>query len=462
MKILIAPNSMKGSLNAFDFADTVEKAFLRCSNQFEVRKVPVADGGDYTGEVLRRAFNAQNIPVKVHGPLGGLIDSSYSVFGKTAIIEMAEASGMKRIESHLLNPLKTSSFGTGELILDAIKKGCTEIFLAIGGSATVDGGMGMMEALDFRFYDNNKKQLSGNGLNLGKISYIQKPEQIEPISIKIICDVDNVLLGENGAAAVFGPQKGATPEMVKILESGLENWANIIQTSTGKKVKDWAGTGAAGGISVPLISFYDAEIVSGAGFVLSKLELETHVKWADIVITGEGKIDNQTFNNKAPFAVAKMANKHKKPVYAFAGIAETGSSEYFDGIFSISAKAESVEYAINNARDLLFEFSLEFAKKVKDSKKEINSPSKLDFITGLLKAEKAEEARKEFENLPVQQTVEYLLIKGKIEQKFQKWGDAINTFSRVIELDSQNHDAKNNLQLIHNILNFWNPEMFNP
>lgn len=462
MKILIAPNSMKGSLNAFDFADTVEKAFLNSSNQFEIRKVPVADGGDYTGEVLRKAFNAGTVPVKVHGPLGDLIDSSYSVFEKTAIIEMAEASGMKRIKNHLLNPLKTSSFGTGELILDAIKKGCSEIFLAIGGSATVDGGMGMMEALGFRFYNKNKKLIPGNGFNLGILSAIQKPGQIEPVSIKIICDVDNVLLGDNGAAAVFGPQKGATPEMVEILESGLENWATVIQQNTGKMVKNITGTGAAGGISVPLISFYNAEIVPGAEFVLSKLELETHIKWADIVITGEGKIDSQTFNNKAPFAVAKMAKQFKKPVYAFAGIAETVSSEFFDGIFSISAKTENVEYAIKHARELLFEFSMDFASKVKDSKKEIKSESELTVIAGLLKAEKAEEARKKFENLPAQQTVEYLLVKGKIEQKFQKWGDAINTFSRVLELDPQNHEAKNNLQLVRNILNFWNPEMFNP
>ncbi len=364
MNILIAPNSMKGSLSAFDFADAVEKAILDFSPQFKTRKVPVADGGDNTGGVLQRSFNATLKKLKVTGPLGKTVDSKYSVYGNTAIIEMADASGMKLVDLDLLNPFEASTFGTGQLIADAIKNNCTEILLAIGGSATVDGGMGMMEALGFQFFDNTGKQLKGNGFNLGKIKSIVKPEILKNIAIKIICDVDNPLLGENGAAAVFGPQKGATKEMVVELEKGLKNWSEIIQIETGKEIAGITGAGAAGGISVPLIAFFNAEIVQGADFVLSRLQFEKHVQWADLVITGEGKIDSQTLNNKAPFAVAKMAQRFNKPVYAFAGIAEKENLMVFDGIFSLVNQSVSRENAILNAKELLYHLTIEFVKSI--------------------------------------------------------------------------------------------------
>ncbi len=362
MRILIAPNSMKGSLNAFDFADIVEQAFLQVSDEFEIRKLPVADGGDFTGEVLKRSLNAKNIFVEVRGPLGELVQSKYSISGSIAIIEMADASGMKLVDTKLLNPLKASSFGTGQLINDAVKKGCSNIFLAIGGSATVDGGMGMMEAIGFRFLDKNSLELTGNGRNLSNIHSIKKPDNLKNSSIKIICDVDNPLLGESGAAAVFGPQKGATPEMVIDLEKGLKNWANIIYSETGKRLELVEGGGAAGGIAVPLIAFYNAEIVPGADFVLNQLNFEENVKWADIVISGEGKIDSQTLNNKAPFAVAKIARKNNKPVFAIGGKVEKEASLIFDEVYSLTNSLISSEYAIKNVKQLLFDVSCELAK----------------------------------------------------------------------------------------------------
>jgi len=211
MKILIAPNSMKGSLNAFDFADILEKAFTEVSADFDVRKVPVADGGDYTGKVLAKRLNAAEIPFTVSGPLGASVQSKYAITGKTAIIEMADASGMKLVDSSKLNPLIASSYGTGELIADAISMGCNEIYLAIGGSATVDGGVGMLEALGFLFLDKNGDLLKASGGMLNKIAAIEKPVRKTSISFKIICDVDNPLLGKIGAANVFVPQKGASP-----------------------------------------------------------------------------------------------------------------------------------------------------------------------------------------------------------------------------------------------------------
>lgn len=364
MKILLAPNSMKGSLNAFDFADQVEKAFRSVSDTFCIRKIPVADGGDYTGEVLSRALKAEKVSIQVEGPCGSKVTAGISVSGKTAIIEMADASGMKLLQPDELNPLETSSFGTGQLIQKAIDLGCSEIWLAIGGSATVDGGMGMAEALGFRFFDQKNQLLKGNGKNLEKISEIVIPENLPECSFKIICDVDNVLLGEMGAARVFGPQKGATPEMVEILENGLKNIAQIISEKTGKNISDNEGTGAAGGIAVPLLAFFNAEIVPGASFVLSALDFEKNVKWADVVITGEGKFDEQTLHKKAPFEVARLAKNCGKTVYAITGQTELNKHELFDGIYSISDTSVNVEWAMQNAASLLFSFARKFAESV--------------------------------------------------------------------------------------------------
>ncbi|MCD6354000.1 MAG: glycerate kinase, partial [Prolixibacteraceae bacterium] len=258
MNILIAPNSMKGSLNAFEFADIVEKAFYDYSNKFTIRKVSVADGGDFTGEILKQQLQARGISVEVRGPLGKTVQSKFAIAHKTAIIEMADASGMKLISGKELNPLKASSFGTGQLIKKAIKSGCTEIFLAIGGSATVDGGMGMMEALGVQFFNEKGEPLAGNGENLTKIKRIQFPEINQQVTIKIICDVDNPLLGTFGAAAVFGPQKGATPPMVSLLEKGLKNWSALIAGETGRELARLEGSGAAGGVAVPLVAFFNA------------------------------------------------------------------------------------------------------------------------------------------------------------------------------------------------------------
>ena len=365
MNILVAPNSMKGSLSAFDFTDIVEKAFSDCSNAFLVQKVPVADGGDYTGEVLKRSLQAQVIRMDVVGPLGEKTESQYFISEDRAIIEMADASGMKLVNPTQLNPLKASSYGTGQLMADAIAKGCTQIYIAIGGSATVDGGAGMLEALGYRFFDEKNRPINGNGGNLTAIQKIQSPEESKNISIKIICDVDNPLLGENGAAQVFGPQKGATPEMVMQLENGLKNWAEIIENISGKKMKNIQGAGAAGGIAVPLLAFFEAEIVPGADFILEQVKLEEYVKWADVVITGEGKIDRQTLNNKAPLAVARLARKHGKPVFAIGGAIESEASEAFDGMFSLVSRPMTIGDAMKNAKHLLYSVAFQLAKIIK-------------------------------------------------------------------------------------------------
>jgi glycerate kinase len=361
---------MKGSLNAFDFAGIVEKAFLESNGDFIIRKLPVADGGDFTGEVLSRNLNAKTVFVEVQNPFGEKIKSKYAVFENTAIIEMADASGMKLVDRNLLNPLIASSFGTGQLIADAVKNGCTEILLAVGGSATVDGGMGMMEALGFHFFDKNGNMLTGNGRNLSNVNSILKPKELPAVSIKIICDVDNLLLGKNGAATVFAPQKGATPKMVTELETGLKNWARIITNLTGSNSETIKGSGAAGGIAVPLLAFYSAEIVLGADFVLDQLNFSEHVKWADIVITGEGKIDEQTVNNKVPFVVAKMAHKYNKPVFAICGIVDDDDEKLpFNKVVTLVSESVNESYSIKNANSLLYNVSVELVKTISLNKK---------------------------------------------------------------------------------------------
>lgn len=364
MKILVAPNSMKGSLNAFDFADIVEQAFLNCSSKFEIRKIPVADGGDFTGEILRKNKQAENITCKVKGPLGDRISANYARFKNTAIIEMADASGMKLVLGDELNPMIANSFGTGQLIKKAMENNCTEIWLAIGGSATVDGGMGMMEALGFSFFDKNMQILHACGKNLAFVHRIQKPKYFKEISIQIISDVDNPLLGENGAAKVFGPQKGATPKMVEQLEAGLKNWAQLLKAETGFDALPVKGMGAAGGISAPLCAYFKAKMVAGTDFVLNQLNFEEEVKWADLVLTGEGKIDSQTLNNKAPFGVLQMAKKYQKPVFAIGGKIEKEGAQAFNASFSFVNGPLSLDSAIKNVKTLLYDFSFELAKTI--------------------------------------------------------------------------------------------------
>lgn len=370
IKVLIAPNSMKGSLSAFEFADIMEEAFLKVSKDFSVRKIPVADGGDFTGEVLRSAFNAREIKVNVHDPLGRPVQSKIAVSGKTALIEMADASGVKLLKEDELNPANTSSYGTGELIAAAIQRGCDEILLGVGGSATVDGGSGMMQALGFGYYDKEGNSIQGNGKNLVRISSVKKPVLPSNLVIKIITDVDNPLLGPTGAAAVFGPQKGATPQQVGQLEEGLVSWCRLLEKDSGKNLKELNGAGAAGGIAVPLLAWTDAEIVPGAAYILSVLGFDDQVQWADIVITGEGKLDSQTLNNKAPKAVADAARKAGKPVLAIGGTVEPEGSSIFDGgAFCFLNGPMSLNNAMRNAKNNLSCYTSELAKLILALKK---------------------------------------------------------------------------------------------
>lgn len=354
MNILVAPNSMKGSLNAFEFADAISAGFTEASSEFQIRKIPLADGGDHTGEVLRRALRADELVLNVKGPAGDEVKAAYFVHNQLAIIEMANASGLKLITPDKMNPMETSSYGTGQLIVDALQKGCSRILLAVGGSATVDGGSGMLEALGFAYIDKNGRRVNGNGKGLREIKTIKFPENI-PLhcEIRILCDVNNPLLGPQGAARVFGPQKGATSEMVNLLEEGLRNWSDLISSLTGTRVDNVPGMGAAGGISTGLTAFLNAQLVPGADYLIDLLKVDEAIQWADLVITGEGKIDDQSLSNKAPAVLALHCRHLGKPVIALAGIADLNDNSLFDGIFSIINGPMTVEAAMKNAFELV-------------------------------------------------------------------------------------------------------------
>lgn len=362
IRVLIAPNSMKGSLDAFAFARVVAEAFVQVSGRFEVRQVPVADGGDLTGEVLRRSLEAVNVETEVEGPLGRPVMARFAVAGQNAVIEMADASGIRLLKQGEPDPMKASSFGTGQLIARAMEQGCTEILLGIGGSATIDGGAGLLTALGYQLADQHGNLLAGNGSNLERITQIIPPAGRHKVRITIISDVNNPLSGPSGAVAVFGAQKGATPGSSAVLERGLAHWCELLEKESGKELAGMPGSGAAGGVALPLVAFFDAEIVPGAAFILQQLDMEKHIRWSDVVITGEGQIDSQTLHGKAPAVVAEMASHAGKPVIAIGGSVEKEASARFNGMFSIVQKPLTPEASMKNARELLARISTELAR----------------------------------------------------------------------------------------------------
>ncbi len=364
MNILIAPNSMKGSLSAFDFADCIEKGFQDVScDRFDIKKVPLADGGDGTLDVLANAFGLSLQHTEVLNPLGRPVKARYAYNKDVAVIETAEASGLKLLSGEELNPLKTSSFGTGQQIRHAVEQGARHIYVGVGGSATIDGGMGILEALGVSFFDESGKKLSGNGENMGKVAVIDASKLIigNDIEITVVSDVDNLILGTNGGIQVFGPQKGATPRMITLLEKNIVHYIEVVRQHTGKDASRIKSGGAAGGIPIALYSFLDADIKSGADLILDILNINDLILWADLVITGEGFIDNQTYMNKAPYAVAIRAKKYKKPVIGIAGGISSVENDLFNGVFSITNAPMKLNEAIQNAPRLTYELSRQIA-----------------------------------------------------------------------------------------------------
>ncbi|MCT8348158.1 glycerate kinase [Photorhabdus temperata] len=324
MKIVIAPDSFKESLGALQVAEAIEQGFREIYPRAEYIKLPMADGGEGTVESMVAATDGQIIHLSVTGPLNQPVDSFFGVLGdgKTAVIEMAAASGLHLVPMEKRNPLITTTYGTGELILAAVDKGVSKIILGIGGSATNDGGAGMMQALGARLLDDCGEELRAGGAALSQLAEIDLSgldSRLGQTEIIVACDVSNPLCGEFGASAVFGPQKGATPEMVKELDAALRHYGEKIEFLTKVKVIDVPGTGAAGGMGASLLGWLKAKLKPGIDIVISTLELEKVVQGADLVITGEGRMDSQTVYGKTPIGVARVAKKYAIPTIALVG-----------------------------------------------------------------------------------------------------------------------------------------------
>lgn len=324
MKFVIAPDSFKESLTALEVATAIETGFKRVFPDADYVKLPMADGGEGTVQSLVDATQGKLIECEVTAPLGDKVKSFFGLSGdgKTAIIEMAAASGLHLVPTEKRNPLLTTSYGTGELIKLALDLGVESFILGIGGSATNDGGVGMLQALGMQCLDSQDKPIGFGGAelaNIVKIDVQQLDPRLQQVHIEVACDVNNPLCGECGASAIFGPQKGATPEMVKQLDAALSHFAEIAERDCGKQIRDQAGAGAAGGMGGGLLLLPSVQLKAGIQIVLDRLHLIDYVKDADVVITGEGRIDAQSIMGKTPIGVARTAKQFNKPVIAIAG-----------------------------------------------------------------------------------------------------------------------------------------------
>ena len=362
MKVVIAPDSYKGCLSALEVAKAMERGVLSVFSSAEVRKIPIADGGEGTVAALVTATNGQLRQTEVTDPLGNKIIAQWGILGdgRTAVIEMAAASGLPLVPKEKRDPRFTTTFGTGELIQAALAEGVPKIIIGIGGSATNDGGTGMARALGVRFLDAAGQEVAPGGGSLAEICQIDTTGldlRLKNTEIVVACDVDNPLCGTRGASAVFGPQKGATPEMVQQLDAGLAKYASCARQATGRDVAEKAGAGAAGGLGAGLMFFTPAQLKPGVEIVLDAVGFSDIVRDADFVITGEGRTDFQTAFGKAPVGVAKVAKTHGVPVFCISGGLGDGADDVLaqgiDAVMSICDRPLSLEECMSAGAQLI-------------------------------------------------------------------------------------------------------------
>lgn len=364
MKVLVAIDSFKGSLSSWQAGQAVRDGVLKAIPEAKIHISPLADGGEGTVEALTQAMSGQIKKIEVTGPLSKKVWAEYGISSETAIIEMAAAAGITLISDKERNPLLTTTFGVGEIIKDAIAKGCRRFIVGIGGSATNDAGLGMLQALGCKFLDKDGCQVPFGAQALELIEYIDDSQMIPELKdccFRIACDVTNPLCGEKGCSAVYGPQKGATPQMVERMDKAIRRYATLVKSIRPSADPDMPGTGAAGGLGFAFLSFTNASLEPGTQIVLQETTLEQHIKQADVVVTGEGKLDSQTVMGKAPIGVARLAKAHSKRVIAFSGCVSSDASvcneHGIDAFFPIVRRACSLEEAMlqdnayNNLRD---------------------------------------------------------------------------------------------------------------
>lgn len=359
MKIVVAIDSFKGSLTSIEAGNAALCGIKRVLPDAEVSVLPIADGGEGTVEALAGSMGGRLERVSVQGPLQKRVSAKYGIVGNTAIIEMAEASGIFLVSRDELDPMRATTFGVGEVILDAISKGCRDFIIGIGGSATNDGGTGMLSALGFEFLKSDGKPISFGARELSEISEIKDdkvlPEAFE-CTFNIACDVTNPLCGEHGCSAVFSPQKGARAEDIPVMDAGLKNYAEKTKLKYKDADMEFPGAGAAGGLGFAFMSYLRGRLQSGISLILRKIKLEEYIKEADLVITGEGRLDSQTVMGKAPSGVVELAKKYNKPTVAFSGCvtrdARVCNDHGIDAFFPVVRGACTLDEAMDkeNAR----------------------------------------------------------------------------------------------------------------
>lgn len=370
MKIVIAPDSYKESLPAAEVAQAIEKGFREIFPDAQYVRVPVADGGEGTVDAMISATDGSKITTQVTGPMGERVNASWGMSGdnNTAFIEMAEASGLSLVPLEQRNPLITTSRGTGELILHALDHGARNIIIGIGGSATNDGGAGMVQALGAKLTDAAGNAIGNGGgslIALNTIDISGLDPRLKECTIRVACDVTNPLVGEKGASQIFGPQKGATEAMIVELDRNLGHFADVIKKSLRVDVKNVPGAGAAGGMGAALMAFLNAELRSGIEIVTEALNLEEHIHDCTLVVTGEGRIDSQSIHGKVPVGVANVAMKYHKPVIGIAGslTPDVGVVHQYgiDAVFSVLTSIGSLEEALKNAFENIYRASRNIA-----------------------------------------------------------------------------------------------------
>lgn len=362
MKIIISPDSFKGSLSAIESAKAIEKGIKKVYLNAETHLLPVADGGEGTMETLVAVTKGKMKEVIVTDPLGRKVKAAYGILGdgKTCVIEIASASGLGHVPYEKLDPLKATTYGTGELIKEALNDGFTSFILALGGSATNDGGAGMLQALGAKLLDKNGEEVKWGGGNLGNIQKIDLAEfdtRIRTSEILIASDVQNPLVGKEGASYIFGPQKGATPDIVRLLDENMINWANKIEEVTNISFHNYPGAGAAGGIGGAFLAFFPAKIKRGIDVVLEYVHFDSYLKDADLIITGEGRVDYQTASGKTPVGVAQAAKIKGVPTIILAGGVGEGIEALYDagviGVYSILSEPMTLREAMEKTSELL-------------------------------------------------------------------------------------------------------------
>lgn len=359
MRIIVAPDKFKGSLTSLQAGEHIRMGLLQANPDAVIEVFPMADGGDGFASVMKYYLHTETIPCIAVDPLMREINTSYEwdAAGKTAVIELAAAAGLVLLKAHEQNPLHTSTYGTGLMIKHALDKGAEKILLGVGGSATNDAGMGLLAALGFIFKDGNNEILQPTGECLSRIQTVETPLYISPAAFTIACDVDNVMFGREGAAVVYAPQKGADKKAVEILDKGLQHFAAEILGQTGKDIASFPGSGAAGAVAAGLAAFFNVELQSGVAVVIKQSQLEKRLPGTDMIITGEGRLDQQSVRGKVVAGMAAAGRRYHIPVVVICGenmlTQDDITSAGFNKVFALVNENITKQYAMENAASLL-------------------------------------------------------------------------------------------------------------